>query len=62
MAMSEEAKALKREYNRMWRKRNKEHVREYQKKWRSENREKEEEYNSRYWENKVQEMTDKDKS
>lgn len=57
MAMSEEAKALKREYNRQWRKRNANHVKEYQKQWRSENREKEEEYNRRYWEKKAQETT-----
>lgn len=57
MAISEEAKALKREYNRQWRKRNAEHVKEYQKKWRSENKDKELLYNQRYWEKQVKEVT-----
>lgn len=56
MAMSEEAKALKREYNRQWRKRNTDHVKEYQKQWRAENRDKEALYSQRYWEKKSQEM------
>lgn len=56
MAMSKEAKELKREYNRDWRKRNNEHVKEYQRQWRSENKDKEVLYRERYWEKKSLEM------
>lgn len=56
MTMSEEAKALKREYNRKWRKRNADHIKEYQRKWRSENKEKEAIYSKHYWEKQANEM------
>ena len=54
VALSEEAQALKREYYREYRKKNRERLNAYLRKWRSENAEKLRQYEQQYWERKVQ--------
>ena len=54
MALSEEAKAVKREYYREYRKKNRERLNAYLRRWRSENAEKLRGYVQQYWERKVQ--------
>lgn len=55
MALSEKAKAARREYHRQWRAKNREKVNAYQKKWREENPEKFQEYVENSWEKKASE-------
>jgi hypothetical protein len=56
MAMSEEAKAAKREYMRKYREKNRERMNETHRAWRKSNRHKIEEYNERFWNKKAKEM------
>jgi hypothetical protein len=55
MALSQEALEKKREYQRNWREKNREHVNSYMKQWVKKNPEKVRKNQERYWENKAKE-------
>lgn len=54
MNLSEEAQAVKREYYREYRKKNRERLNEYLRQWRAAHSEKLRQYDQQYWERKVQ--------
>lgn len=47
--MEDIAKKAKKEYQRTWREKNKEHIKDYKKRWSKENPEKIKTYQDRYW-------------
>lgn len=53
-SLSPEAKELRKEYYKNWRKANREKVNEYQKKWRNSNKEKAAKNQANYWERKAE--------
>lgn len=48
--MTEAAKAARREYQRAWREKNRDHVRQYDKMWRESNPDKTKRYRDNHWE------------
>jgi len=54
--LSDEARQLKRVYQRQWRQKNSDHVNEYFRQWRRDNPDKIKKYNSDYWERKAAEL------
>jgi hypothetical protein len=54
MALSEAAKAARREYQQKWRGENKDKISEYHKQWREQNPDKMQRYNETYWEKKAE--------
>lgn len=60
MKLSDEARKLKNEYAREWRKKNQVKINRYQRDWKSKNPEKVREYNIRYWENRAKARQEND--
>ena len=54
--MTEQAKQLKKEYQKKWQQENKEHLAEYRKQWRKDNPEKQRQYTANYWNKKAGEV------
>jgi len=55
MAMSEAAKSARYEYQKQWRRNNREKVNAYQRQWKKDNPDKVKQYNDSYWEKKAAE-------
>lgn len=55
MALSQEALDKKREYQRRWREKNKDHINSYMKEWVKNNPDKVQQYQENYWERKAKE-------
>ena len=51
--LSDQAKKLKSEYQREWRKKNRDHINQYQREWFAKNPDKSKLYHWRYWERKA---------
>ena len=58
MALSDEAKELRRQHKKQWRERNREKIRQYDADWRKQHPEKQKEYTARYWNRKAAEASD----
>lgn len=53
--MTPKAEQLKKEYHKLWREKNKDHIKEYHQNWRKENPDKVKQADVRYWEKKANE-------
>ena len=58
--LSEEAKIARREYQRAWREKNRDHLRAYYKEWAKTNRDKLEKNRIAYWERRAAESKEKE--